>query len=62
MNRDDIAKTNRKTALVLFSIAAVFFVGVIATKFIGSPTVSISVVGTAVLLFLVLSIGRHLRR
>jgi hypothetical protein len=53
--------SNRTTALVLASIAVVFFVGIIATKFMGGP-MGISVVGAAVLLFLVVAIGRNLRR
>jgi hypothetical protein len=54
--------SNRTTALVLASIAIVFFAGVIATKFMGGPAIGISVVGAAVLLFLVVAIGRNLRR
>ena len=53
--------SNRKTALVLLGIAAVFFVGIIATRFIGSPAIGIGVMGTVVLLFLVVAIGRNLR-
>jgi Na+/H+ antiporter NhaD/arsenite permease-like protein len=52
---------NRKTALVLLTIALVFFAGIIATKFMGGPTTGIGVVGAAVLLFLVVAIGRNLR-
>ena len=53
--------SNRKTALVLASIAAVFFVGIIASKWIGGPDVGIGVMGAAVLLFLTVAIGRNLR-
>ncbi len=52
---------NRKTALVLLSIAIVFFVGIIATKFMGGGVTGIGVMGTVVLLFLVVAIGRNLR-
>jgi hypothetical protein len=52
---------NRKTALVLLTIAIVFFVGIIATKFMGGPATGIGVVGSAVLLYLVVAIGRSLR-
>jgi hypothetical protein len=52
---------NRKTALVLLAIAIVFFVGIIATKFMGGPATGIGVVGSAVLLYLVVAIGRSLR-
>jgi hypothetical protein len=53
--------SNRKTALVLASIAAVFFVGIIASKWIGGSSVGIGVMGAAVLLFLAVAIGRNLR-
>jgi hypothetical protein len=48
--------------MVLATIAAVFFAGIIASKFLGSPSTSIGVIGAAVLLFLVVAIGRNLRR
>ena len=51
---------NRKTALVLLSIAAIFFVGIIATQFMGGPATGIGVMGSVVLLFLVVAIGRNL--
>ena len=54
--------SNVRTALVLLSIAATFFVGVIAAKFIGGYEFGMSVVGFAVFLFLVFAIGRNLRR
>ena len=56
-----LRSSNRKTALVLFGIATVFFVGIIATRFMGSPATGISVMGSVVLLFLVSAIGRNLR-
>jgi hypothetical protein len=62
---DDAARlraANRRTALVLASIALVFFVGIIATKFMGGPATGIGVVGSAVLLYLVVAIGRNLFR
>ena len=52
---------NRRTALTLLSIALVFFVGVIATHFAVDATTGIAVIGSAVLLFLVVAIGRTLR-
>lgn len=54
--------SNVRTALVLLSIAATFFVGVIAAKFIGGYEFGMSVVGFAVFMFLVFAIGRNLRR
>jgi hypothetical protein len=60
--RARLRAANLRTAWVLASIAAVFFVGIIASKFLGSPSTSIGVMGGAVLLFLVVAIGRNLRR
>jgi hypothetical protein len=56
-----IRASNRRTALTLVSIAVVFFFGIIATKFMGGPATGIGVVGSAVLLYLVVAIGRNLR-
>ena len=53
--------SNRRTALTLASIAAMFFVGIIASRFIGGATTGIGVVGAAVLLYLLVAIGRNLR-
>jgi len=53
---------NRRTGLTLLAIALLFFFGVILTHFIDSPAVSIAVIGGAVLLYLVVAIGRHLKR
>ena len=53
---------NRRTGLVLLAIALLFFFGIIASRFIDSPVVSITVVGGAVLLYLIVAIGRHLRK
>ena len=52
--------SNRRTALVLAAIAATFFVGVIGSKFLGGRAMGLSVLGIAVLLFLVTAIGRNL--
>jgi phage-related holin len=52
----------RRTGLLLFAIALLFFIGVIVSHFIDSPLVSTGVVGGAVLLYLIVAIGRHLRR
>jgi hypothetical protein len=61
-DRARLRAANLRTAWILASIAVVFFIGIIASKFLGSPTASIGVMGTAVLLFLVVAIGRNLRR
>jgi hypothetical protein len=61
---DDNARraASRRTALVLASIAAVFFVGVILAQYSGSPSVGISVLGFAILGFLTVAIGRNVRK
>ncbi|MGC1818575.1 MAG: cytochrome oxidase small assembly protein [Casimicrobiaceae bacterium] len=53
---------NRRTGLGLLAISVVFFVGFFASRMIGGPEVSIAVIGVAVLLYLAVAIGRHLRR
>ena len=53
---------NRRTGALLLAIALLFFVGIILSRFIGDPAISIGVVGGAVLLYLVVAIGRHLRK
>ena len=57
-----LAAANRKTALILLSIVVVFFFGVFGARLIGSPTASVAVLGGAVFLYLLLAIGRHLRK
>jgi hypothetical protein len=57
-----LKSANLRTALVFASIALVFFVGIIATKWMGGPTIGIGVMGVAVLVFLVFAIARNLRR
>ena len=58
---DERRAANRRTAWVLAGIAAVFFVGFIATRPLADTATGLSVVGLAVLLFLVVAIGRNLR-
>ena len=62
MSNERQQRANKATALVLASIAVVFFFGVMAAQYFGTPTASIAVLGTAVLLYLVVAIGRHLRK
>ena len=52
----------RRTAWILASIAAVFFVGVFASRLLGDASLGMTVIGAAVFLFLLLGIGRHLKR
>ncbi|CAG0965329.1 hypothetical protein BURK1_00935 [Burkholderiales bacterium] len=58
----DVRASIRRTALVLASIALVFFGGVLASRLFGDQSIGMTVVGAAVFLFLVLGIGRHLGR
>jgi len=53
--------TNRRTAALLFAIGAVFFFGFIASRVFADPATGMTVIGMAVLLFLVVAIGRNLR-
>ena len=65
MDRDENARlraANRRTGALLVAIALLFFFGIIASRFIDSPLVSTGVVGGAVLLYLIVAIGRHLRK
>ena len=57
-----LKSANLRTALVFASIAVAFFVGIIATKWMGAPTIGIGAMGVAVLVFLVFAIGRNLRK
>lgn len=57
-----LAAANRRTGLILLSIALVFFFGAILARMFGTPIVSIAVLGGAVVLFLVVAIGRNLRK
>ena len=57
-----LRSANVRTAIVLASIAAVFFVGIVVAKFIGDASTGMTVLGAAVLLFLVVAIGRNLRK
>ena len=51
-----------RTALVLAAIALVFFGGVIYAQYAGEPIVGMSVLGCGGLGFLLVAIGRNVRR
>ena len=51
-----------RIALVLLSVVAVFFGGVILAQYSGAPGVGIGVLGFAILAFLLVAIGRNLRK
>jgi protein-S-isoprenylcysteine O-methyltransferase Ste14 len=57
-----VRRANVRTAAVLVTIALVFFCGIVFAKYMGDASTSMTVLGAAVLLFLVLAIGRNLRR
>ena len=57
-----VRRANVRTALVLASIAAVFFLGIVFAKYMGDGSTGMTVLGSGVLLFLVLAIGRNLRK
>ncbi|HMA32347.1 MAG TPA: hypothetical protein VKT00_11085 [Casimicrobiaceae bacterium] len=60
--RAELRAANRRTGFGLLAIVLLFFFGFFASRLIDDPDVSITVVGGAVLLYLGVSIGRHLRR
>jgi hypothetical protein len=51
-----------RTALILASVALVFFGGIIYAQYSGEPTVGMSVLGFGVIGFLLVAIGRNLRK
>ena len=51
-----------RTAMILASVALVFFGGIIYAHVSGEPTVGMSVLGFGVIGFLIVAIGRNLRR
>jgi hypothetical protein len=55
-------RKNLRTALTFASVAAVFFVGIIVAHAVGGPLIGVAVMGAAVLVFLVVAIGRNLRK
>ena len=57
-----LRSANVRTAIVLVSIAAVFFVGILVAKLVGDTSTGMTVLGAAGLLFLVVAIGRNLRK
>lgn len=55
-------RANLRTALILLSIALVFFGGIIAAQYTGGTTIGIGVLGFGILGFLVVAIGRSVRK
>lgn len=52
----------RRTGFGLLLVALIFFFGFIASRLWLSPDVSITVVGAAVVVFVIVAVGRHLRK
>lgn len=52
----------RRTGLGLLLVALIFFFGFIASRIWLSPDVSLAVVGAAVAVFVIVAVGRHLRK
>ena len=61
-DKSSVRGANVRTALILLSIALVFFFGIIFAKFVGDASTGMTVIGFATLLFLVVTIGRSVRR
>jgi hypothetical protein len=57
-----VRKANVRTALLLAAIALVFFVGILAVRLADDTATGMTVLGIAVLVFLVIAIGRNLRK
>jgi len=53
---------NLRTGAILGSIALVFFGGIVAAQYTGAPTVSIGVLGFAIIGFLAVAICRSARK
>jgi hypothetical protein len=58
----DLRAANRRTGLVLASIAVVFFLGIVFAKWMGDGDSGLTVLGVAVLLFLAFAILRSMRK
>jgi len=50
---------NMRTAVILFAIAFVFFGGIIVANYAGGAATGVTVLGIAVVLYLVVAIGRN---
>ena len=60
--KDPRRTANRRTALILMSIALVFFGGIIAAQYTGGTTIGIGVVGFGIIGFLLVVIERNGRK
>jgi hypothetical protein len=55
----DKRAANLRTGFLLLAIAVVFFVGIIVSHYLGGAKAGLVVIGTAVVLYLVVAIGRN---
>lgn len=56
------SRSNRRIAWTLFALSVVFFAGIIFSRVTGDSRIGLMVLGAAVFLFLVVAIGRNLRK
>jgi peptidoglycan/LPS O-acetylase OafA/YrhL len=56
-----LRRANLRLALVLASIAAVFFTGAIVARYMGGMETGMSVVGLVALVLLVFAVAHHVR-
>jgi hypothetical protein len=61
MSDSQLARSNARLAITLASIAAVFFVGVFAARWFGADGSGLTVLGIAIVAFLVVAIVRNVR-
>ncbi|HEY3180696.1 MAG TPA: hypothetical protein VGL25_17655 [Casimicrobiaceae bacterium] len=50
---------NVRTAVILGAIALIFFIGIIVSHYVGGAAAGMAVLGIAVVLYLVVAIGRN---
>ena len=54
-----LRSVNLRTAAILAAIALVFFAGIIVSHYLGGVAAGMSVLGVAIVLYLVVAIGRN---
>jgi hypothetical protein len=57
----DSRTANLRTGFLLLAIAVVFFVGIIVSHYFGGAKAGLVVISTAVVLYLVVAIGRNVK-
>ena len=61
LNTGRLRAANLRTGALLAAIALVFFVGVIVSHYLGGEAAGLAAIGVAVVLYLVVAIGRSVR-